>query len=214
MGRSILGRVSTTQLNRSRSLSPTFPPCFNVYRLLITLALTVNVFGSDTPIPTTRPAALEKLEPLIGTWDIEATCRFSPTGELFKGKGIERVYWSHDRHFLISDQWMLLPVGWLPKIVITSWDPVRKEFRLTNILPNATYVTTMDFEGKITNTVEETKNGEHITRTWITTEQSSPDKRKVRIECSIDGGTRWLFSEATSTKRLESPEGDRRSPNY
>ncbi len=157
--------------------------------------------------PTARPTALENLQPLVGVWDVKATCWFTSGSKPFEGQGVERVYWSRNRQFLISDQWMLLPAGWLPKIVTTSWNPLTNEFRLTNILPNATYVATMRAGDLMTTTLEESKSGEHVTRTWTTIEQISPRERRFRSECSIDRGPKWLFAEGVSVKRRAVSEG-------
>ena len=173
-------------------------------RFVAILSCLISVLQAEViakPPPTARPTALERLQPLVGVWDIEATCWFTPDSEAFESKGIEHVYWSRNRQFLISDQWILLPAGWLPKTVITSWDPLKDELRLTNILPNATYVAIMKVGESMATTVEESKTGGHIIRTLTTSEQISPRRRRFRSECSIDDGPKWLFAEGISVKR-------------
>jgi hypothetical protein len=170
--------------------------------LLLILIISSGVFAQEPPIPTGRPSVLDRLESRVGVWDIDAKVWFSPDAQEFKGKGIERVQWSPNRQFLISDQWMLLPVGWLPKLVITSWDPLKNEYRQTNVLPNATYTTIMGLN-KTGTVLSETKDRGHITRTWTTVEQVSSTETRERCECSVDGGPKWLFSETTSIKRKD-----------
>lgn len=94
-----------------------------------------------------------------------------------------------------------LPAGWAPKMVITGWDPIEQKYRVTNILPNATYVTLMTLEGG--QRFEERKEGDHITKLWAYSEQVSPDKKKFRVQCSIDDGPKWTYCEGTSTKRSD-----------
>lgn len=175
--------------------------------LIVIILISTSVFGQEPPIPTGRPSVLDKLEGRVGVWDIDARVWSSPDAKEFKGKGIETVQWSPNRQFLISDQWKLLPVGWLPKLVITSWDPVKNEYRLTNVLPNATYTTTMSVDSQTGTVVSESKDGGHITRTWTTVEHVSPTETRERCECSVDGGPKWLFSETTSIKRTLGRDG-------
>jgi hypothetical protein len=168
---------------------------------LLILLVTNLTQAEESSLPTGRPAALDKLEYRVGVWDIEAKCRFSPDGKLFNGKGVETVRWSPNNQFLIADQWMLVPSGWLPKLVITSWDPMKNEFKLTNVLPNATYTTTMNVNSTNGRTFSETKDGGHTTRTWTTIEQVSLTKMRTRTECSIDGGPVWTLAEEIAVKR-------------
>ena len=171
-------------------------------RCLAMLGIAFSCISAATPAPSAAPrAALEKLEPLLGTWAGEGTYRFTPDAQAFHGKVFERVYWSKDRQFLISDQWVYLPAGWVPKIVITTWDPIEQKFRVTNIFPTGTYCTLMTLDGG--QRFEERKDGDHTTKLWVHSKQVSPDKKTFRIECSIDDGPKWTFGEGTSTKRSE-----------
>src|SRR5205807_8782111 len=137
----------------------------------------------------------------IGVWDSESTCYFTPDGKEFKSRGTRTVRWSANRQFLISDEWLLMPEGWLPKIVITTWDPVKKEYRVVNVLPNATYVNTMTIEGNTAKVWGEFNDSTRAMRVWASIEQVSPTESKFHCECSVNNGPKWLFSEGISRKR-------------
>ena len=164
------------------------------------LAIAFSAVSGEPPAPSTTPrAALDKLEPLLGTWASEGIYKRTPDAQPFHGKVFERVYWSKDRLFLISDQWAYLPAGWAPRMVITAWDPIEQKYRVTHILPTWTDVTLMTLEGD--HRYEESKEGGHTTKLWASSEQVSPDKKKFRIECSIDDGPKWTFCEGTAIRK-------------
>lgn len=174
---------------------------FGVARVLALVFLGSGILTAEPPQPVTRPAALDQLESAVGVWDSEATCRFSPEGEQFQSKSTRVVKWSANRQFLISDEWLSMPGGWLPKVVITTWDPVKKEFKMINVLSNTSYVNTMTIEGKFARVWGEFNDGKRVIQMWASVEQISDSETKFRCECSVENGPRWLFSEGTSRKR-------------
>lgn len=157
--------------------------------------------GDELLPPTGRPTPLEKLNSLVGRSEMKVTNRFTPNAKPFIGRVFDNTRWSENKQFLISDQWVLLPSGWLPKLIITSWDAISGQYRQTNVLPNATYVNILSFgEEQHIRYTESEKDG-HITGTWTTIETISPSVSKIRAESSIDGGPRWVSAEGTITKR-------------
>jgi hypothetical protein len=169
------------------------------------------VVDDGRPPAKEHPAELEKLSYGIGTWDSEVICRASPDAKEFKARAIAVVQWSANGQFLISDEWDLMPggngpwgpvpQGWLNKLVITTWNPIKKEYVLVNILAVAIETRTMTVDGRIGTIRSETHDGSHITETVTTTEHVSDTEFKFRSECSVDHGPKWVFSEGTSKKR-------------
>jgi hypothetical protein len=161
-----------------------------------------------------QPPALEKLNSLVGVWDLEVTSRFAPNEEPFKGRVFDTTRWSDNKEFLISEQWVLLPAGWLPKLIITCWDPMTGQFRQTNVLPNATYVNILKTDGPCGQRYSESEKDGHVTRTWTTIEDVSPGVRKMKSESSIDNGPHWVSSEGTSRKKdVASPKDKYSTPH-
>ena len=163
------------------------------------------------PIPTGRPSELNKLEEWVGTWEITAKVRSKPDEPFLEGKGTEVVRWSFHRQFLISEQWKLIPndaktgvhTGWLPKLVITSWDPEKKQYRMTNVLPNGSYTTFLAYDSVTHDGTTETSDRGHVTRTWFRSERLAPNKIRVVVECSVDGEPKWITSDTVSAKVAE-----------
>jgi hypothetical protein len=148
---------------------------------------------------------------MVGTWDTEAICRFTPDAKEFKAKKIATIEWSPNGHFLISDEWALVPgsdgphghvpQGWLNQLVVITWNPIKKEYTLVNILANTTFSLTMDSAGPRGTVHGEINEGGHVTESWTTFERVSDTETKFKTECSVDHGPKWVFTEGTSKKR-------------
>ena len=140
---------------------------------------------------------------------MKVTNRFTPDAKPFIGRLLDNTRWSENKQFLISEQWVLLPAGWLPKLIITSWDPVRGQYRQTNVLPNATFVNILSLGDEKQPRYTESEKDGHVTRTWTTIETISPGISKMKAESSVDNGPRWISAEGTiikQTKRSASTE--------
>lgn len=164
--------------------------------------LLARVVAQNTTPPSHRPAELERLAFTLGTWDTRATCRLKPQSEPFEGKSVETIQWSPNGQFLISDQWGSFPQGWANKMVITTWDPKKQEYKLIDVTHGGpTYTMSMSFNGKTSHISGEFNDGGHLKQTWLSIDYLSDTEYKFRCESSIDHGPKWLFSEGTSTKR-------------
>ncbi len=130
----------------------------------------------------------KKLNSMVGSSDMKVTNRFTPDAKPFIGRVFDHTRWSENRQFLISDQWVLLPVGWLPKLIITSWDPITGQYRETNVLPNATYVNILFLGGEKQPRYTESEKDGHVTRTWATIESERGWGSELTIETRMGRG--------------------------
>ena len=170
------------------------------------------VVDDGRPPAKQRSPKLQKLEYMVGTWDTEGTRREKPDDKGFKAKMITVVQWSPNGQFLIWDEWMLMPgantpkgpipQGWLNKIVVTTWNPLKREYAMINILATATYTLTQNTFGEGAIAHGETHDGDHVTETWTTFERISDTEMRFRTECSIDHGPKWISDEGVSKKRV------------
>ena len=85
---------------------------------------------SDAFAPPQRPAALDQLGMLVGTWEGEATFTICGMDEPKTGKGTSTATWEADKWMLVErfehgsdDDEMMKGVS------ITTWDPKIKKFR-------------------------------------------------------------------------------------
>jgi hypothetical protein len=189
---------------------------------VITLAAILLVSGAahgqivvddGRPPVKERSPELQKLNYMVGTWDTEATAHFTPDAKEFKAKMITVVRWSSSGQFLISDEWSLMPAsngpkgpvpqGWLNKLVVTTWNPIKREYDMVNILSNATYTLAQDSFGEGGIAHGESRDGDHITETWTSFKRVSDTEMKFRTECSIDHGPKFVSGEGVSRKRHE-----------
>jgi hypothetical protein len=164
------------------------------------------VFDDGKPPTRHRSPELEALSFMTGRWVSEYSVRETPESNEFKGRGTGVTQWSPNGLFLISDQWLLIkspdspPNFWGAKLSVTTWDPIRKEYRITEVSSGLTETMSMTLEGKRTTTRLESRHGNHVTKTTSYGERISDTQIKVRVECSVDDGPTWVFSEGTATK--------------
>lgn len=158
---------------------------------------------AQSPIEHVEPAPeLRRLSGSVGVWQTTAKIRITPDSPVFEGKSIEQVYWSASGQFRISDQLGLTRGGWVSKIQITTWDPIKKQFQMIDLTPGgSSYLMTMTIEGKVSRVTGSRTSSGHTTKIWLTTEEVSKTESKFKSECSVDDGPRWIFSEGVSTKR-------------
>ena len=172
----------------------------------VVTALSQIVFDEGKPPTKGRSPELEALNFMTGRWISEYVLRETSQSKEFKGKGIGVTQWSPNGQFLISDNWLLMkspdapPNFWGAMLYVTTWDPIRKEYRITDVSPTLTSTMSMTIDGKRTMIQGETRDGDHVTKTTTVQERISDTKTRVRTECSIDDGPAWVFTEGTATK--------------
>lgn len=185
--------------------------CVLTFTVIVCSVLTASpqiVFDDGKPPAKQRSPELAALDFMTGKWTSEFILRETPESKEFKGKGIGITKWSPNGQFLISDGWTLMaaPPGftfnaWVNQLSVTTWDPIKKEYDVTEITAGVvnTLVMTMDRKGW---TVKgETRSGDHITKTTMKFERISDTEMKVHTDCSLDGGPTWIFLEG-SAKRI------------
>jgi hypothetical protein len=177
-----------------------------VFVCSILTAMSQMVFDEGKPPVKTRSPELEALNFTIGRWISEGIVRETPQSKEWKTKGIDVTQWSPNGQFLISDQWRLIksldssPNFWAAKISVTTWDPIKKEYRVTEVSSPLTETSSVTIEGrKVTARSESRKEG-HLTTCRSVAERISDTETRVRTECSIDDGPTWVFMEGTSRR--------------
>src|SRR5205807_865708 len=160
----------------------------------------------DATPQSVPPPELQRLASMVGVWDTKASCRFTPDGPTFEGQSVEIVSWSANHYFLITDQWGLLPEGWRNKLVIIGWNPIKKEYDLTDLSPNGeSGKLVMTIEGNVQTILSYRQIADHTVRAELTIEGISPVETRFHCKCT-DGERSWLFSEGTSKKRTVSTQ--------
>jgi hypothetical protein len=164
------------------------------------------VFDDGKPPSKERSPELEALNFSTGRWVSEYVLRQTPEAKEFRGKGIAIAQWSPNGQFLISDGWLLMKAPdsptnfWGAVLRVTTWDPIRKEYRITEISPTLTTTMSMTLEGKRSTTRSEFRDADHVTKTTTYAERISDTEIKFRAESSLDGGPIWVYSEGTTTR--------------
>jgi hypothetical protein len=169
-------------------------------------AMSQIVFDEGKPPERKRSPELEALNFMIGRWTSEFVVRETPQSKEFRSKGIDVTQWSPNGQFLISDQWLLIksldssPNFWAAKISVTTWDSIKKEYRVTAVSEPLTETSSMVLNGrKITAGSESRKEG-HVTKYRSVTERISDTEVRFRTECSLDDGPTWVFIEGTARR--------------
>lgn len=180
-------------------------------QLGVSLSHAQIVWDDGRPPAKGRSPELHMLDYMVGTWDTEAVARFTPDAKEFAAKMITVIEWSPNGQFLVSDEWALypgfespaghVPQGWLNKLIVTTWNPVKKEYSLINILAAETYTLSMDKVGRGGTVHGETRDGDHVIETWTRFERVSDNEAKFHTDCSRDHGPKWVGSEGVSKKR-------------
>ena len=161
--------------------------------------MTVNR-GEEPPPAMSASAELRKLAGLVGVWESTAKYRFTPKGEIFDSKSVDVITWSPNQQYLITDQRGLTPEGWKNQLIITRWNPAKKEYALVLFPPDGEIVQpTMIIEGAIRKTLYYRSFGGRLIRSEITQEDISPTEYKFRCECT-DEGASWVYCEGIARK--------------
>ena len=169
-------------------------------------AMSQIVYDDGKPPVRRRSPELEALNFMVGRWTSEFVVRETPESKEWKSKGVGVTQWSSNGQFLISDGWLLIkspdssPNFWGAKISVTTWDPLKKEYRVTEVSSPLTEISTMILEGKKITLRREFRKEGHVTTCRSVSEQISDTEGRVRTECSIDDGPTWVFMEGTSRR--------------
>lgn len=170
------------------------------FSLALGLALATGL-AQETPLVQGTPPELKRLADMIGIWDTAASYRPTPDAPAFEGRSVETTRWSANRQFLITDQLGLTRTGWEDRLLIISWDPVKKEYKLIEVNPAGENIEmTMEVKGKVQKILSYRPFEGRLIRTELTVETVSPFESKFRWECTDQGKT-WLFGEGISKKR-------------
>ena len=177
-------------------------PLFSVL-LSLTPTLKAGTPGEEAPSNQGPPVELQRLAAMIGIWDTKASYRSTPNASIVEGRSIETVRWSTNEHFVISDQHELTPNGWKDTLVITTWNPVKKEYKLINLTAAGEIVeATMMIEGNTRKILFYSPFENRLIRNEVTVEFVSDVEYKFRSECTDQEKT-WVFCEGISKKRKD-----------
>ena len=178
---------------------------FTPVPLKLIVLLSGVIFAKDAPQTERAPAELRRLAWTVGVWDTTAACKSAPDAAEVKAGSIETVRWSANGQFLISDQLGLLPVR-KNQVVITTWNPAKREYDLTEIHADGEVVKlTMVIENDVEKFLCYCPMGGRLVRIELVLERISPVEYRFYSDCTDQGKT-WRFCEGTSKKR-ESPSG-------
>ena len=164
------------------------------------------VFDDGKPPAKQRSPELEALNWLVGRWNSEFVVRETRESKEFKSKGNSVEQWSPNGQFLISDEWSLLPgYGampnfWANRVEITTWDPIKKDYRITDVTAGSATTSVMTMSGKSGIIRSEEQKGGHVTKTTMTFERVSDTEMRIRTETSVDDGPKWISMEGTAKK--------------
>lgn len=172
--------------------------------ILVALGLCVLAArtSADSDAVESGPAPeIEKIAFTVGVWETTAKYRFTPEASVFESKSVETVQWSPNRQFLISDQRSWMPSGSMNQLVITTWDPARKEYRLVVVMPDGKVTEGgMTVEGDHSSVLYYPRVEGRLVRAEIMYDYSSHSEYTFREE-RTDQGKTWVFCEGTSRKR-------------
>ena len=174
-----------------------------IYVALSMCVLAVRASADTDTVEGRPPPEIAKIAFTVGVWDTTVKYRFTPDAPVFNGKSVETVQWSTNRQFLISDQRSFMPTGWMNKLVITTWDPAKKEYKLVDVMPDGEVTeVTMTVDGNRRSMLYYRPFEGRLIRTEIIAEYGSQTEYTFRCECTDQGKT-WFFCEGTSRKRPE-----------
>jgi hypothetical protein len=165
-------------------------------------ACAVVAMGEETPVTSAQQPALERLAGSVGVWETTTLYRWAPDIPVFESSSIETTQWSPNRKFLIADQRGTMPDGTTNRLLVTTWDPAEKQYKLVAIYDGGEVEQlTMTLEENVRRVVLHRPISGRLIRCELTTESVSPTEFKSRCECT-DKGKNWIFSEGTS-KRVQ-----------
>jgi hypothetical protein len=146
------------------------------------------------------PPELARFEWMVGEWQTMATYRFGPELPEIKARSVQRVHWSGNKQFLISEQDSFFPLGRRSKLVITAWDETQRAYRLVDVDPidGATELS-MTVENNVRKIVYERRLSGRQIHTVLIMTQISDDEYTSRAECT-DAGKTWVYYESKSKK--------------
>jgi hypothetical protein len=182
---------------------------FTVLGIVIVTANSQVVFDEGKPPSKQRSPEMELLNWMTGRWNVDFTFRETADGKPVKGKGLAITQWSPNGQFLISDDWTLVggmspvPNAWVNTCSVTTWNPFKKEYRVSTVMADNTNTVVMTLEGKRATKRSEVRNGDHVTKCMETSERVTDTEVKVHNECTVDDGHEWTFIEGTARKISE-----------
>lgn len=150
-------------------------------------------FGASPP--EFRPSALDALDSSSGVYDVRYDAWVAPSAKAIEWVAILNVYWSRNHEFLISDEWTRTPAGWWPSIVITTWDPVARNFRKTYNYPNESVITAMCHTDN--GEIEWTTDHGHTVWKITAIKKLSAEDSAFETETISDDGKRWTSAKDT-----------------
>ncbi len=157
--------------------------------------------AEETSAPIEVPPELQRLAFEVGVWDTKAKYTVTPDAKTFESRSTETVHWSSDRQFLISEIRGLMPDGWKSKLLITTWSPVEKIYKMTDVSPSGEVAEwTMTVEGNTHTILHYRPVNGRLVRTELKADYTSLAAYNFRCECTDEGKT-WTCCEGSSNKR-------------
>ena len=159
----------------------------------------LSTAGEPATTPTPVPE-LQQLAASVGTWETSQRYRDTPDAAVFESTSTERISWSEGQQFLISEQRGLTLSGWSSRVLVTSWNPVDRHFRVIEVEAGGfTTEMTLWFEDGVQKVLGYRRFGDRLVRTELTVERKSPDEYTFRMHCTGSSGG-WLCSEGVSRR--------------
>jgi len=147
---------------------------------------------SPAPLPA-RPAALDRLDRLVGSWQSNGTFVDSVYSKAGSATATTRCAWSDDRLFLLCQQHVVLDGKLTDDVAIYTYDDATQAYRFYNVGTARENSTQIDVSANgITYDGEFTDGAKRVlTRTRNVWE--SARAYSWRAEYSLDGGTTWVL---------------------
>jgi hypothetical protein len=150
------------------------------------------------------PAELSRIAWTIGVWDTDTSYRRAREAPTFQAHSVQTVVWSPNRQFILTDERGLMPDGWKNNLIITTWNPVSKDYRLAEIgLTGEIGALSMVIDGDQQSILYYRPFEGRLIRFELKRTRISDTEYIFRCECT-DGGTTWVCREGKAKKRLSS----------
>jgi len=151
------------------------------------------------PTPTPSPE-LQRLASSVGVWNTTQKYWSTPGAAVFESSGTERVRWSEDRQYLISEQSGLTPTGWTSRVTITSWNPADRQIHVIEVSPGGSILDLiLWFEGDVVKVLGYRRFGDRLIRAEFTTEHISAGEFRFYTDCT-DQEKRWVCTDGVSKR--------------
>jgi hypothetical protein len=140
-----------------------------------------------------RPAALDLLDKLVGTWQSSGTFVDSAYSKAGSATATTTCAWSADRYFLLCQQTVLMNAKPMRDIAIYTYDDASHAYKFYNAGVDRVNSTALSVDAKTIVYNGSFDDGAKHVVTRTTNVWESPRAYALRAEFSLDGGGTWTL---------------------